>query len=89
MSKPASSCSLPPRANSSVKVVTITIASNAWSAACVTVPKGLTNWRPNAHNDRGISIKKIEVMTREMCERTSSHSGVDSPGEGQSGVRKV
>ena len=66
MSKPASSCSLPPRKTSRAKVVKIIIASNKWSEACGTAPKGLMCWGPKAHNVNGISIKKRVVMAREM-----------------------
>lgn len=66
MSKPTSSCSLPRRATSSVKVVTITKASNAWSDACGADPKGFMYRMPKDHNDNGISIKKMVVMAREM-----------------------
>lgn len=66
------------------------IASNAWNEACGTGPKGFKCWKPKAHNDNGISIKKTVVIAREMWDRTSSHSGLEaSPGEGQSGERKV
>lgn len=66
MSKPASSFSLPRRTNSKVKVVTIIMASNAWSEAWGTGPKGFMNWGPKAHNVKGISIKKRVVITREI-----------------------
>ena len=66
ISKPASSFSLPRRATSSVKVVTITKASNAWSPACGAGPKGFKYFKPKAHNDNGISTKKRVVMAREM-----------------------
>ena len=66
ISKPASSFSLPRRATSRVKVVTITMASKAWSPPCGVVPKGFKYWKPKAHNDKGISIKKRVVIAREM-----------------------
>jgi hypothetical protein len=88
ISKPASSCSLPPRNTSSAKVVKIMMASNKWSEACGTGPKGFICWIPKAHNVNGISIKKRVVMAREMWARISSHSGF-SVGGGHSVLRKV
>lgn len=42
------------------------IASNIWREACRDGPKGFMCWRPKAHNDIGISIKKRVVIAREM-----------------------
>ena len=66
MSKPASSCSLPPRKTSSAKVIKIIIASNRWREACGTDPNGFMCWKPKAHNVNGISIKKMVVMARDI-----------------------
>jgi len=45
---------------------------------------------PNAHIDIGISTKKRVVITREMCDRTSSQAGLStSPGAAHSEERKL
>ena len=51
---------------SKTKVVTMINASNACRLAWVMGPNGFKNWRPKARIDKGISIRKTEVMVREM-----------------------
>lgn len=75
---------------SKTKVVTMINASNACKPACVTGPNGFKNWGPKATSDKGISIRKTEVIAREMWDRTRSQVGLESELGGEHvGERKL